>query len=33
VRRLDLPDKLTGRPRFVHDLSPDGLCYDRIPGI
>ena len=29
VPRLDLPDKLTGR-RFVHDLSPDGLCYGRI---
>ncbi len=30
VPRLDLPDKLAGRPRFVHDLSPDGLCYGRI---
>jgi CO/xanthine dehydrogenase Mo-binding subunit len=30
VPRIDLPDKLTGRPRFVHDLSPDGLCYGRI---
>jgi nicotinate dehydrogenase subunit B len=30
VPRVDLPDKLTGRPRFVHDLSPDGLCYGRI---
>jgi nicotinate dehydrogenase subunit B len=30
VPRLDLPDKLTGRPRFVHDLSPDSLCYGRI---
>jgi CO/xanthine dehydrogenase Mo-binding subunit len=30
VPRLDLPDKLTGRPRFVHDLSPEGLCYGRI---
>jgi nicotinate dehydrogenase subunit B len=28
--RLDLPDKLTGRPRYVNDLSPDGLCYGRI---
>ena len=28
--RLDLPDKLTGRPRYTHDLSPDGLCYGRI---
>jgi nicotinate dehydrogenase subunit B len=30
VPRLDLPDKLSGRPRFVHDLSPDGLCYGRV---
>jgi len=28
--RLDLPDKLTGRPRYTHDLSPDGLCHGRI---
>ena len=28
--RLDLPDKLMGRPRYTHDLSPDGLCYGRI---
>ena len=28
--RLDLPDKLTGRPQYTHDLSPDGLCYGRI---
>jgi len=30
VPRLDLPDKLAGRPRYAHDLSPDGLCYGRI---
>jgi CO/xanthine dehydrogenase Mo-binding subunit len=30
VPRLDLPDKLTGRPRFVHDLSPEGLLYGRV---
>ncbi|MFI5610799.1 molybdopterin cofactor-binding domain-containing protein [Amycolatopsis sp. NPDC051903] len=30
VPRLDLPDKLAGRPRFVHDLSLDGLSYGRI---
>jgi nicotinate dehydrogenase subunit B len=30
VPRLDLPDKLTGRPRFAHDLSPEGLCYGRV---
>jgi CO/xanthine dehydrogenase Mo-binding subunit len=28
--RLDLPDKLAGRPRYTHDLSPDGLYYGRI---
>jgi len=28
--RLDLTDKLTGRPRYAHDLSLDGLCYGRI---
>ena len=28
--RLDLPDKLTGRPRYAQDLSPDGLCYGRV---
>src|SRR6202000_2271489 len=30
VPRLDLPDKLTGRPRFVHVLSRAGLCYGRV---
>jgi nicotinate dehydrogenase subunit B len=30
VPRLDLPDKLTGRPRYVHDLSLAGLCYGRV---
>jgi CO/xanthine dehydrogenase Mo-binding subunit len=30
VPRLDLPDKLTGRPRYAHDLAPDGLCYGRV---
>ena len=28
---LDLPDKLTGRPRFVHDLPPDLLFYFGSP--
>ncbi|HEU5390039.1 MAG TPA: molybdopterin cofactor-binding domain-containing protein, partial [Streptosporangiaceae bacterium] len=28
--RLDLPDKIAGRPRYAHDLSPDGLCYGRV---
>jgi CO/xanthine dehydrogenase Mo-binding subunit len=30
VPRLDLPDKLTGRPRYAHDLDLDGLCYGRV---
>jgi CO/xanthine dehydrogenase Mo-binding subunit len=30
VPRLDLPGKLTGQPRFIHDLAPEGLCYGRI---
>jgi nicotinate dehydrogenase subunit B len=30
VPRLDLPDKLTGQSRFVHDLAPEGLCFGRI---
>ncbi len=30
VPRLDLPDKLTGRPRYAQDLSLDGLCYGRV---
>ena len=30
VPRLDLPDKLAGRPRYAHDLAPDGLCYGRV---
>jgi nicotinate dehydrogenase subunit B len=28
--RLDLPDKLTGRPRYLHDLVLDGQVYGRI---
>ncbi|WP_156688488.1 xanthine dehydrogenase family protein molybdopterin-binding subunit [Mycobacterium sp. Marseille-P9652] len=28
--RLDLPDKLTGRPRYVHDLTLDGQLYGRV---
>ncbi|GAA1178578.1 xanthine dehydrogenase family protein molybdopterin-binding subunit [Pseudonocardia alaniniphila] len=28
--RTDLRDKLTGQPRFVHDLAPEGLRYGRI---
>ncbi|MGW1530378.1 molybdopterin cofactor-binding domain-containing protein [Streptomyces sp. NPDC002159] len=28
--RVDLPDKLTGRPRFAHDLVLPGLLYGRV---
>jgi CO/xanthine dehydrogenase Mo-binding subunit len=30
VARLDLPDKLTGQPRYVHDLTLDGMVYGRV---
>jgi nicotinate dehydrogenase subunit B len=30
VARLDLPDKLTGRPRYVHDLALDGQVWGRV---
>ena len=30
VPRLDLPDKLAGRPRFAHDLALPGMVYGRI---
>ena len=30
VARLDLPDKLTGRPRYVHDLTLDAMVYGRV---
>src|SRR5262249_23311974 len=30
VARLDLPDKLTGRPRYVHDMTLDGIVYGRV---
>src|SRR5947209_15280727 len=30
VARLDLPDKLTGRPRYPHDLTLDGQVYARV---
>ena len=29
VPRLDLPDKIAGRPSFVHDLQPPGLLHGR----
>jgi nicotinate dehydrogenase subunit B len=28
--RLDLPDKLAGRPRYVHDMTLDGMVYGRV---
>jgi len=30
VARLDLPDKVFGRPRFVHDLALPGLLHARV---
>ncbi len=30
VARIDLPDKLSGRPRYVHDLQFDGMLYGRV---
>ncbi len=30
MARLDLPDKLTGRPRYLHDLALDGQVYARV---
>ncbi|HEY7101090.1 MAG TPA: molybdopterin cofactor-binding domain-containing protein [Mycobacteriales bacterium] len=30
VPRLDLPDKITGRPRYVHDLRLPGQWYARV---
>jgi CO/xanthine dehydrogenase Mo-binding subunit/aerobic-type carbon monoxide dehydrogenase small subunit (CoxS/CutS family) len=28
--RLDVPDKVTGRPRFLHDLLLPGMAYGRV---
>ena len=28
--RLDIPDKVTGRPRFLHDLVLPGMVYGRV---
>jgi nicotinate dehydrogenase subunit B len=28
--RLDLPDKVTGRPRYIHDLRLPGLVFGRV---
>ncbi len=30
LRRTDLPDKVFGRPRFIHDISLPGLLHGRI---
>jgi CO/xanthine dehydrogenase Mo-binding subunit len=30
MARLDLPDKLTGRPRYLHDLVLQGQVYGRV---
>ena len=30
VPRVDLPDKLAPRPRFVHDMTLDGMLYGRV---
>ena len=28
--RLDIPDKVTGRPRFIHDLVLPGMLFGRV---
>jgi len=30
VQRLDIPDKVTGKPRFVHDMVLPGMLYGRV---
>jgi nicotinate dehydrogenase subunit B len=30
ARRTDLPDKVLGRPRYVHDLTLPGMLYGRV---
>jgi len=30
VPRLDVPDKVAGRPRFIHDLRPPGMLHGRV---
>jgi len=30
VQRLDIPDKLSGRPRFIHDVRLPGMLYGRV---
>lgn len=36
MSRVDLPDKIFGRPRFIHDLTFDGMLHARVvrpPGM
>jgi nicotinate dehydrogenase subunit B len=28
--RLDIPDKITGQPRFIHDMALPGMLYGRV---
>ncbi|WP_123023516.1 xanthine dehydrogenase family protein molybdopterin-binding subunit [Mycolicibacterium stellerae] len=30
LARIDLPDKVLGRPRFIHDLDFDGMLHGRV---
>lgn len=30
VQRLDIPDKVTGKPRFVHDMVLPGMLFGRV---
>jgi nicotinate dehydrogenase subunit B len=30
IQRLDIPDKIFGRPRFIHDLALPGLVHGRV---
>jgi CO/xanthine dehydrogenase Mo-binding subunit len=30
IERLDIPDKVMGRPRFVHDLELPGMLFGRV---
>ena len=30
AQRLDLPDKVAGRPRFIQDMAPPGMLYGRV---
>jgi CO/xanthine dehydrogenase Mo-binding subunit len=30
VQRFDIPDKVTGKPRFVHDMVLPGMVYGRV---